>query len=190
MKIEDFWKWVDVRGPDECWEWKRGRTSRGYGEVYLGSRKQYTHRVAWETTNGTIPDGLEVRHVICDNPPCCNPAHLAPGTHTDNMQDAARRGRNGVHTHPDRVARGDRHGSRTHPEKLPRGARNGAYTHPDRRPHGERHGQSKLREHEVLEIRQKHKYGGASIGTLAEEYTVSKSTVKHIVHYRTWKYLK
>jgi hypothetical protein len=42
--------------------------------------------------NGKIPDGLLVLHK-CDNPPCCNPRHLFPGTYRDNAQDAVRKGR-------------------------------------------------------------------------------------------------
>lgn len=33
-----------------------------------------------------------VRH-SCDNPPCCNPAHLLVGTAAQNAQDMAERGR-------------------------------------------------------------------------------------------------
>jgi hypothetical protein len=43
---------------------------------------------------GPIPDGQLIRHT-CDNPPCCNPAHLLNGTTADNMRDMVRRRRHG-----------------------------------------------------------------------------------------------
>jgi hypothetical protein len=43
-------------------------------------------------STGTQVDGLVVRH-DCDNPPCCNPAHLRVGTHKDNALDRDVKGR-------------------------------------------------------------------------------------------------
>ena len=51
-----------------------------------------THRVAFELTRGAIPDGLLVCH-RCDNPPCCNPAHLFLGTKAHNNSDRHQKGR-------------------------------------------------------------------------------------------------
>jgi hypothetical protein len=95
-----FWEKVDRRGPDECWEWlastikKRG----GYGQFGIQRDGRninvYAHRFAYELTHGTIPVGL-LRH-SCDNPPCCNPAHLIPGSHADNTDDMMARGRHRV----------------------------------------------------------------------------------------------
>jgi hypothetical protein len=86
-----FWSKVDRSG--DCWLWTGYRRRLGYGEVQVPGlkRPRLTHRVAWELTNGPIPDGLSVCHA-CDNPPCCNPAHLFLGTHQENMQDAGRKG--------------------------------------------------------------------------------------------------
>jgi DNA-directed RNA polymerase sigma subunit (sigma70/sigma32) len=45
--------------------------------------------------NGPIPDGMQVCH-HCDNPPCCNPAHLFLGTNKDNYLDSVAKGRDAV----------------------------------------------------------------------------------------------
>lgn len=95
-----FWAKVCRRKADECWPWTASLISDGYGQFSVmsaggASRKQlhlYAHRVAWIVTHGDIPAGMSVLH-RCDNARCCNPAHLFLGTHTDNMRDAASKGR-------------------------------------------------------------------------------------------------
>ena len=92
---ERFWAKVDVRGPEDCWEWLAGKTHNGYGMIGKGGRHNgmlRAHRVSWELANGPIPDGLCVLH-HCDNPGCVNPLHLWIGTNADNQQDMAQKGR-------------------------------------------------------------------------------------------------
>lgn len=91
-----FWSSVEMRAPDECWPWLRFKNDKGYGitKVTINKRRynSKTQRLAWLLTFGDIPDGLHVLHT-CDNPPCCNPAHLFLGTNGDNMRDKVEKGR-------------------------------------------------------------------------------------------------
>lgn len=90
-----FWKKVDKRGPNDCWEWQASTYSSGYGRIAIGGRgggMALAHRFSWELHNGAIADGLYVLH-ICDHTKCCNPAHLFLGTHDDNMTDMVNKGR-------------------------------------------------------------------------------------------------
>lgn len=48
--------------------------------------------MAYESSTGDVPAGLLVCH-HCDNPPCCNPAHLFLGTYQDNVDDMMSKGR-------------------------------------------------------------------------------------------------
>lgn len=83
-----FWKKVEKT--EGCWLWRGYRNPDGYGKV--GHRSMSAHRIAWTATSGEIPRGMHVLH-SCDNPPCCNPAHLWLGTHRENMADRDRKGR-------------------------------------------------------------------------------------------------
>jgi len=89
---ERFWSHV-VTMPNGCMEWTGRIDRKGYGRVTVNSEHLAAHRFAWELANGPIPDGLHMRHFVCDNPPCCNPEHLLPGTHADNMADMVAKGR-------------------------------------------------------------------------------------------------
>lgn len=88
-----FWRRVAVRGPDDCWPWTGARAGKmRYGCLWWADRVRVAHRVAWELTYGPIPPGVQVCH-SCDNPPCCNPAHLFLGDNQENVADREAKGR-------------------------------------------------------------------------------------------------
>lgn len=82
-------------GPDACWPWTGMRDPKGYGRGYAidGSRGRTmaAHRAIYAAVHGEISEGLYILH-SCDNPPCCNPAHLRAGTPQENMDDRHRSG--------------------------------------------------------------------------------------------------
>lgn len=87
-----FWSRVSVGAPDVCWLWRGGLTDKGYGRPRINTVKTYAHRIAYVITHGPLIDDMEVCH-RCDQPACCNPAHLFIGTHAQNMRDMSLKGR-------------------------------------------------------------------------------------------------
>lgn len=88
-----FWKHVKRNeNSSQCWEWTARRDGDDYGQVQVEGKTRGAHRIAYELAKGMIPQGQVVRHT-CDNPPCCNPAHLITGTAKQNSADAKARGR-------------------------------------------------------------------------------------------------
>lgn len=78
---------------DNCWIYKGGKTSAGYGKIYWNT-SYLAHRLSYIIFNGPIDYGLIVRHT-CDNPACVNPKHLVLGNYQDNSSDMAKRHRQG-----------------------------------------------------------------------------------------------
>lgn len=79
-----------------CWMWPgatAGPATHRYGSVGTGSRSdgtrrnRATHIVTWEHFEGPVPEGLELDH-LCRVTLCCNPGHLEPVTHAENLRRA------------------------------------------------------------------------------------------------------
>lgn len=83
--------YVDKRGPDECWPWKRAPRN-GYGAIRHEGRVLGAHRVVYVMACGEPPEGTIVTHQ-CDNRLCCNPSHLRAGTPRENNREACERNR-------------------------------------------------------------------------------------------------
>lgn len=90
--MKRFWDKVDIKGPDDCWEWQRSLNNGGYGRSHFNGKQIKAHRLSFLLTHHEIPEGMLVLHK-CDNPKCVNPDHLFLGTHYDNMQDMKAKGR-------------------------------------------------------------------------------------------------
>ena len=85
--------WNRIKKTASCWLWTGAKDAKGYGHIHYNGRSRKAARVVYEMEVGPIRDGLLLLH-SCDNPPCVNPAHLRPGTQSENMTECAERGRN------------------------------------------------------------------------------------------------
>ena len=170
--IARFWARVDRFGPvpaqaphiGACWIYTRGTDRHGYGRFGVGRVVILAHRFAYAARRRwrEVPAGLQVLH-RCDNPPCCNPAHLFLGTPGDNMADKVAKGRQA------------------------KGATSGAHSKPDRRPRGELHGNAVLSDADVATIRRLYRGrdAGPTQDDLAVQFGVSRAAINDIVRART-----
>lgn len=202
--FERFATKIDRRGDDECWPWIGSLKPNGYGFVDLyengdGShRRVYAHRLA-----AGEPAGLIVRH-LCHNPPCVNPRHLAPGTHSDNMADMVKAGRSRAILTPDEaalvrqvVAAGVTSSSiaaftgasRTTISRAAIG-RTFTYLGPLEVPRnrGERHLRAKFSTADVIAIRAR-AARGEKLSALAAEFSVTPQAIHLIVRRKAWKHV-
>ena len=159
--IKNFWRRVRRGSVDVCWPFLGGKDKDGYGkfQVHDGKTKGpkgqihvRAHVFAHWLATGELPP---VTMHTCDNPPCCNAAHLRSGTQALNRADATRKGRNAT------------------------GTRNGSYTHPESRVRGLRHWNGKLSDVQVAEIRRRY-VPRKGVGALAREFGVHPGTISAI----------
>lgn len=89
-----FWEKVQVTATG-CWAWTASK-EKGYGQFSVGSTSLPAYVVAYRALVGPVANGLELDHtchssdptclqVPCAHRACCNPNHLEPVTHQENM---------------------------------------------------------------------------------------------------------
>lgn len=82
--------WMRVFRTAWCWVWLGPLMLGGrYGGISVQGKTKPAHKVAWESVNGPVPEGLELDH-LCRNRRCVRPDHLEPVTHLENMRRGAR----------------------------------------------------------------------------------------------------
>lgn len=173
--LRRFWAKVSRDGPPHpsdpslgnCWPWQGARNP--YGSLCItrngAERNIAAHRISRTIHEGTIPPGLQVHH-SCDNPPCCNPAHLEVGNQKKNMEDRTLRKRS---------ATGAGHGLNLHPERRAVGARNGA---------------AKLTDSMVREMRRHYEQADTTIAAVARKFGMSEHATTCVLRYMSWRHVR
>lgn len=176
--IQRFHSKVQAQASGDCWPYQGAKFFRGYGAFKVKGRMLKAHRVAYFLHYGVDPSNLLTLHT-CDNPPCCNPAHLYLGTTQDNSRDAVLR---------NRMPKGDNNFARKYPERVPRGDNHPSRLHPELRPRGEQHARAKLTDDLVREI-----WRLTSIGIgpaeISRRLCINKSTVENVKSGRGWGHI-
>lgn len=153
---------IKVNQETDCWEWQ-GHLTNGYAEAYFEGKQHRLSRLFYKKYCGPIPKGLYILH-SCDNPKCCNPDHLRPGTQKENMDDMYKRGRGAI---------GLKHKSVTCPESTPKGSR---------------HWAAKLTESDVYKIKRLLSQG-YSQRKIANLFYISRTCIERIAQGKAWKHV-
>lgn len=81
------------KSEDECWPWQGATHKYGYGKFTINGKTFRATRIIVEIELGTKLSREDIVMHTCDNPSCCNPAHLVVGTQEDNVWDMMAKGR-------------------------------------------------------------------------------------------------
>lgn len=89
----------------KCWPFTGGLNSTGRPYISIEGKKLLAYRVVYELVTGRELERTDTIMHGCDNPVCCNPAHLQVGDHDTNMKEMRDRERHGLPHHTVRAIR-------------------------------------------------------------------------------------
>lgn len=75
---------VDANG---CWLWQGSLDEKGYGTLKRGGKVWRAYKYFYVQKYGLVSDGLELAHKKDCPRKCCNPDHVRPITHKQNLRE-------------------------------------------------------------------------------------------------------
>jgi HNH endonuclease len=75
---------IDINPTTGCWVWRLSVNTNGYGDCTVRQVRCRAHRFAYRAWRGD-PGAVDLDH-LCRNRRCCNPDHLEPVSHLENMR--------------------------------------------------------------------------------------------------------
>lgn len=92
----NFSKKLKIIHEDLCWEWTGWKNEKGYGRLRYKGKHWFAHRASYAIAYNKVFEPLEIVMHICNNPKCCNPAHLKLGTVLENNQQKIAENRHNI----------------------------------------------------------------------------------------------
>jgi len=87
-----FWGRVDVKEPEECWNWTGYVGKNGYGMVRFEGERFTAHRLAYMLDKGRKISRNFLVLQTCENKKCCNPSHFKTSTRKKQLMEMAEKG--------------------------------------------------------------------------------------------------
>ncbi len=105
-QARDVFRSVDMSGGrDACWPFKGKLNGKGRPYFTVSGKKHLAYRLTTDLVKGEEYLKDQIARHTCDNEVCCNPSHIIPGAHQDNMNDMKERERHGLPHHTVRAIR-------------------------------------------------------------------------------------